>query len=70
MLSLRVKPADAEILVDGEKWGTLEGVEQMVIHLPAGRHRVEIRKEGFRSFSTEVDVLRGEVTPLHVSLAL
>lgn len=69
-LSLRVKPADAEILVDGERWGTLEGVEQMVIHLPVGRHRVEIRKEGYRSFDTEVDILQGEATPLHVSLAL
>ena len=70
MLSLRVKPADAEILVDGETWGTLEVVEEMIIHLPAGRHRVEIRKEGYRSFSTDVDILQGEVTPLHVGLAL
>jgi hypothetical protein len=70
MLSLRVKPADAEIVIDGERWGNLEGMEQMIIHLPAGRHHIEIRKEGYSPFVTEVEIVRGVETPLNVRLAL
>jgi hypothetical protein len=45
-------------------------MEQMTIHLPAGRHHIEIRKEGYRSFVTEVEIERGVETPLNVRLAL
>ncbi|MBI3403060.1 MAG: PEGA domain-containing protein [Acidobacteria bacterium] len=32
-------------------------------------HRVEIQKPGYRRFSTEIQVRRGETTPLNVSLS-
>jgi hypothetical protein len=70
VLALQVKPADADVFIDGEKWGNLEGFEQMTIHLPAGAHRVEIRKDGYPPFVTEVEIRRGEVVPLNVRLAM
>jgi hypothetical protein len=67
-LSIRVQPADATILVDGEKWNTPEGQTGFSIQMAPGRHRVEVRKDGYRSYTTEVDVQPGELTPLNVSL--
>lgn len=68
VLIVRAQPADAEILVDGRPWGSLQGFEELAVHLPEGRHTVEVRREGFRSFATEVEVRRGERIPLNVQL--
>ena len=68
MLALRVQPTDVQVFIDGELWGSLEGLEKTVIHLPAGVHRIELRKEGFQSFVTEVEILQGETAPLNVKL--
>jgi hypothetical protein len=68
MLSLRVQPGDAEVFIDSELWGSMAGFEQMVIHLPGGRHLIEIRKDGFQAFSTEIEIRQGEATPLNVKL--
>lgn len=67
-IAIRVQPGDADVIVDGEKWRAPEGQERLVIELPEGRHTVEIQKAGFRSYVTDVDVRRGETTPLNVSL--
>jgi hypothetical protein len=67
-LSIHAQPADAEVVIDGDPWGSLEGFEALVIHLPAGRHRIEIRREGYESFVTEVDIRANETTPLNVRL--
>ena len=68
MLSLRVQPTDAQVYIDGELWGSLEGFEELSIHLPVGRHRIDIHGRGVESFETEVEIRTGEVTPLHVKL--
>lgn len=67
-LAVQAQPGGAEIIVDGEKWNAPQGQERMFIELPEGRHTVEIRKDGFRSYVTEVDVRRGETASLNVSL--
>jgi PEGA domain-containing protein len=67
-LAVRVQPADAEVLVDGEHWNAPEGQSQVVIDVPEGRHTVQIQKPGYRSYITDVEVRRGETTPLNVSL--
>ncbi len=67
-LAIRVQPADAEIRIDGERWQGLPGQPRLVIDLPAGVHRVEIRKEGFEPFIRDVTVKPRETTPLNVSL--
>lgn len=68
-LAIRVQPADAEVLIDGEAWRAPDGSERLVVSLAPGTHRVEIRREGFDSFVTAIEVRRGETTPLNVSLA-
>ncbi|MEZ5514650.1 MAG: SUMF1/EgtB/PvdO family nonheme iron enzyme [Steroidobacteraceae bacterium] len=49
------EPADAEVLVDGE----LQGRAPLELQLPAARHRVEIRKAGFESYTTELVLAPG-----------
>jgi hypothetical protein len=67
-MMIRVQPADAEVLIDGERWNGPDG-ERLVVQVTDGRHRVEVRKEGYQPFTTEVDMRGGETLPLNVSLA-
>jgi hypothetical protein len=67
-LAIRVQPADAEISIDGEPWRAPSGQERLTVDVPEGSHTVEIRKAGFRTYVTQVDVHRGQTTPLNVSL--
>lgn len=69
-LVIRVQPSGADVTIDGERWtGSGNSDEPLNIHVPEGRHRVEIQKAGYRRFSTDVDVHRGETVPVNVSLA-
>ena len=67
-LSLRVQPADAEVLIDGEPWQGSQGAEPLVVQLGAGTHHVEIRKEGYRTYLTDIALGNGQVRTLNVSL--
>lgn len=69
VLVIRVQPADAEIVIDGQRWQTPDAKNHpLEVRVPPGRVRVEVRKPGFAPFSTEVTVEPGEITPLNVSL--
>jgi hypothetical protein len=68
-LVIRVQPDEAEIVIDGERWRGPQGEERLLVQLPEGPHRVEIQKDGFVKFSGDVQLRRGETTPLNVSLA-
>jgi hypothetical protein len=67
-IAVRVQPADAEVLVDGERWQSPEAGD-LTLQLTEGTHRVEIRREGYRSYSAEIRVKRGETSSLNVSLS-
>jgi hypothetical protein len=67
-LVIRVQPADADVLIDGEHWRGPSGDERLVVSLAEGRHRLEVRKEGYQPFTSEVEVRRNESVPLNVSL--
>jgi hypothetical protein len=67
-LSLRVQPGEADVLLDGEAWEGPGDDERLVVQLGVGTHRLEIRKDGYRSYSTEVNVRAGETTVLNVAL--
>jgi hypothetical protein len=67
-LLLRVRPADADVIVDGEVWTAPPGEDQFVIELSEGPHRIEVRKNGFQTYSTMVRVRPGETVRLNVSL--
>ena len=57
-----------EILIDGEPWHGPEDQDRLAVQVAAGRHQVEVRKDGYDTFSTEVEVRDGETTPLNVSI--
>jgi hypothetical protein len=67
-LALRVQPGDAEVVIDGERWDSPEGGSRLLVQLTEGSHRVEVRKRGFRLYSSTVRVRRGETETLNVSL--
>ncbi|MCC7241371.1 MAG: PEGA domain-containing protein [Acidobacteria bacterium] len=68
MLDLRVQPPAADVTIDGAPWMSSDP-GHFVVRLPGGRHVVEVFGEGYRRFSTEVEVRDGETTPLNVSLS-
>jgi hypothetical protein len=67
-LSVRVQPPDAEVLIDGERWQGPDGQARLLIQVAEGRHQVEIRKEGYQNFSTQIQTRAGETENLNVSL--
>ena len=67
-LSVRVQPADAVILVDGERWDRPEGDSRLSLELAPGRHDIEVRRDGYVTYRSTVDVKPGEVTAVNVSL--
>lgn len=67
-LAIRVQPDGATVLIDGERWDSLDGREPLVIHLAEGTYRIEVQKEGYRSYTAEIRVRRGETVPLNINL--
>lgn len=67
-LSLRIQPDDAEVFVDGEQWDRPAGEDRFTIDLPAGPHRLEVRKDGFRTYTRTVDIRPRQTVTLNVSL--
>jgi hypothetical protein len=69
-IAIRVQPAGAEVTIDGERWTGSGTDAPLLVQVPEGRHRVAVQKDGYRSFSTDIDVRRGETTPINVSLQI
>ncbi len=67
-LSLRVQPADAEVLIDGEKWEGGLDAERLAVQLGSGLHRLEIRKDGYRNYFTDITIGNGQTRTLNVVL--
>jgi hypothetical protein len=67
-LAIRVQPADADVLIDGEPWRSSDSQDRWFVDVAEGPHTVEIRKSGYRPYVTQVNVRRGESTPINVSL--
>jgi len=66
--TIRVQPADAEIVIDGERWEGPQDDEALVVQVAPGTHRIEVRKEGYRSYTAEVTVTAARTSPLNISL--
>ena len=69
-LAIRVQPADAVILVDGERWERPEGDARLSLDLAPGPHEVEVRRDGHRTYRATVEVTPGEITSVNVSLPI
>ncbi|HWW82552.1 MAG TPA: PEGA domain-containing protein [Vicinamibacterales bacterium] len=67
-ITVRVQPSDAEVLIDGQPWRGAQGQDQLRVDVAEGSHTIEIRKPGYRTYVTDVQVKPGESTPLNVSL--
>src|SRR5881394_3517715 len=67
-LTLAVRPPNAEIFVDGERWVTPDTTAPLTIQLSPGRHTVQVRAPGFRPYNSTVEIHPGQVTPLNVIL--
>jgi len=67
-IAIRVQPAGAEVLIDGDLWQGPEGAAPLIVQVAEGRHRVEVRRDGYVTFSTEIVVRQGATLPLNVSL--
>jgi PEGA domain-containing protein len=67
-VAIRVQPADADVLIDGEKWHGPEAQDRLIVEVAEGRHTIEIQKPGYRTYVAEVQVRRGETTTLNVSM--
>ena len=67
-LSLRVQPADAEVHIDGERWEGGLTNERLEVQLGSGLHRLEIRREGYRNYFTDVTILNSQTRTLNVAL--
>ena len=67
-LVIRVQPAGADVLIDGERWQGPEVSERLVIQVAEGSHKVEVRKDGYAPYSTTVSIKGGETMPINVSL--
>ncbi len=60
-IRLRVKPAEAEVYVDGTYYGKVDKYDGRFDHLdlPAGTHLLEIRAEGYQTIQVSMRVLPG-----------
>jgi hypothetical protein len=67
-LSIQVRPPDAEIIIDGERWTGSGEKDPLQVQLVPGRHSVEIRSPGRQTFIREITIRAGETTPLNVAL--
>jgi hypothetical protein len=68
-LAIRVQPPDAIVMIDGTEWrGAADDDGEILIQVPVGRHRIELRREGYEAYATEVDVRPGVTTPVNVLL--
>ncbi len=65
-LKLDVRPADASVYVDGAFRGN--GREAATLPLPAGRHRIEVVRPGYRTIDREVEVAPGETKEVSFEL--
>jgi hypothetical protein len=68
-LAIRVQPAGAEVLIDGERWLLPEGEDRLEVQVAEGGHLIEVRKAGYRTFSSRARVEAGKTSRLNVSLS-
>jgi hypothetical protein len=70
-LTVRLQPGGGtgtSLTIDGYAWPAPGNGDQLVVRLPEGKHHVQVQRPGYTTFSSDVDVTRGDATPLNVSL--
>jgi hypothetical protein len=68
-LAFRVEPAGATIRIDGkQQWEGPTGDDRLIIQVSEGHHMIDVERNGYEPYSTDVDVRRGETRPVTVTL--
>jgi hypothetical protein len=67
-LAVRVQPAGATILIDGQEWKPSHDANPLSIELHEGDHEIEVSAEGLSTFRKNVRMRAGETVSLNVSL--
>jgi hypothetical protein len=69
-VSIEVTPGSASVFVDGIYMGTGDefGPSSQPLGLAPGRHRIEVRANGYQTMSFEATVTAGQVVPYQASL--
>lgn len=67
-LSIRVQPGGATVRIDGERWDGPSNDERLIVQVAEGHHVIEVERDGYEPFTTEIDVQRGETAPVNISL--
>ncbi len=66
-LDIRVRPAEASIVLDGQAWRTPEA-GRLQLAVTAGGHQLRVAALGYVPFVLDIDVEAGRTTPVNVSL--
>lgn len=73
-VAIGLAPYDSEVWVDGRRWsnnytGNGRGRnERMALRLDPGRHRIEVRRTGYRTYARDVNVTTGGTITFDVTL--
>jgi hypothetical protein len=69
-LRLRVSPKDAKVYVGGALAGTVDEFDGLTDHLrlPAGKHQIELRADGFEPATFEVEIKKGKTRTERLTL--
>ena len=67
-LNLRVQPEDAVVTIDGQRWDSPGGGSRLTVQLAPGMHHIEVRKDGFKTYTSTVQNRPGESQTMNVSL--
>ena len=67
-VAIRVQPADATVVIDGERWDSPEGGSRLLVQLAAGQHHIDVSKEGYKPYSSTIEIHPGETQNINVSL--
>jgi PEGA domain len=68
-LSIRVQPENAEVFIDGERWQGATDAERLIVQVVPGVHHVEARREGYRTYQSDIAVRPGETSTVNISLS-
>jgi hypothetical protein len=68
-MSVKVAPGDAVIAIDDQIWTGPAADQRLNVQLAAGRHHVEVRKDGYVTYAEEVLIRPGATLTLNVNLS-
>jgi hypothetical protein len=68
-ISVSSSPSGANIGLDGQWWGMLRTTPDVIANVAPGHHTLELALDGYRDWSTNVQVTPGETKYVHVTLA-